>query len=635
MNQLYLMMPFTILALTLVFAYAIWFFFNKNFQKFDTHEVIAISNGIFGKYYDDDENGVEVLQRYRYQKGGEALINPITQSVKVLPANKIVLEVDSKDMRTADDYFISATTVIIFSIDSSCETAMRTAFESFGSLANKKIDAFKIGVLEILEPLVDSATSTIVGRLSYDDLKKDENKFNTEAKNTIKEKFHEMGLIITSISLKNDAIDNTLYNKSLKEKKTLEITKELEEEKLKNEEILAERRLQTEKLQKERKLKEIEHNNKIEMEIKEQALEMEIKHLEQNSEKERVEAQVEIEIKKRKHEHFLEEEQQKHAQTLLQKEQEMELKEKELLQRTLFTEQELEEKNVIRQKEFDYGIQIQKQKIKETEVQKEQEFMLASQDEKYRAELSEFKKIRIEAEQEIIEQEEEHNIKVFRNSKKAKILVEQEIEEINNEMELSKSVLSKSKEQNRLDVKEMELSVDTKHKREHIEAQNQANTYTFIENILKENPTLLENSIEKILGKKGMAGVASGLTKHLGNIESIRIADLGSGGQGGESAIEKYAHIPPNMLAKFTTRLNALGFSDLLSRFKIGQNSFDNLGESKKSSVHDILFDEKNNTILFNKDYFEELLEKVGLEPEMLDELLEESKKANINVKKS
>jgi hypothetical protein len=632
MNQLYLMLPFTILAVA--FAYAIWFFFNKNFQKFNTHEIIAISNGIFGKYYDDDENGVEVLQRYRYQKGGEALINPITQSVKVLPANKIVLEVESQDMRTADDYFISATTVIIFSIDSSCETAMRTAFESFGGLANKKIDAFKIGVLEILEPLVDSATSTIVGRLSYDDLKKDENKFNTEAKNTIKEKFHEMGLVITSISLKNDAIDNPLYNQSLQEKKTLEITKELEEEKLKNEEILAERRLQTEKLQKERKLKEIEHNNKIEMAIKEQALEMEIKHLEQNSEKERVEAQVEIEIKKRQHEHVLEEEQQKHAQSLLQKEQEMELKEKELKQRTLFTEQELEEKNVIRQKEFDYGIQIQKQKIKETEVQKEQEFSLASQDERYRAELSEFKRVRIEAEQEIIEQEEEHNIKVFRNSKKAKVLVEKEIEEINAQIERAKSTLLKTKEEDKLDVKERELSIATNNKKENIEAQNQANGYTFVENILKENPTILENSIEKVLGKKGMAGVASGFTKHLGSIESIRIADLGGNGTGGESAIEKYAHIPPNMLAKFTTRLNALGFSDLLSRFKIGQNSFDNLGE-KKSAVKDILFDEKNNTILFDKDYFEELLEKVGLEPEMLDELLEESKKANINIKKS
>ena len=632
MNQLYLIIPFTVLAMAI--AYAIWFFFNKNFQKFNTHEIIAISNGIFGKYYEDDESGRETLQRYRYQKGGEALINPITQSVKVLPANKIVLEVESKDMRTADDYFISATTVIIFSIDSSSETSMRVAFESFGGLANQKIDAFKIGLLEILEPLVDSATSTIVGRLSYDDLKKDENKFNTEAKNTIKEKFKEMGLIITSISLKNDAIDNPLYNESLKKKKTLEITKELEEEKLKNEEILAERRLQTEKLQKERKLKEVEHNNKIEMEIKEQALEMEIKHLEQHSEKERVEAQVEIEIKKRKHEHFLEDEKQKHAQILLQKEQEMEVKEKELKQRTLFTEQELEEKNVIRQKEFEYGIQIQKQKIKETEVQKEQEFILASQDEKYRAELSEFKRVRIEAEQEIIEQEEEHNIKVFRNSKKAKVLVEKEIEEINAEIERAKSTLLKAKEEDKLDVKERELAIQTQNKKETIQAQNQANVYTFIENILKENPTMLENSLEKVLGKKGMAGVASGFTKHLGNIESIRIADLGGSGQSGESAIEKYAHIPPNMLAKFTTRLNALGFSDLLSRFKIGGNSFDNLGENKPK-FKDILFDEKNNTLLFDKDYFETLLEKVGLEPEMLDELLEESKQANINIKKS
>ena len=624
-----------IVILISIGIYAFWFFFIKNFKKFGTHEIVAISNGVLGKYYEDDENGVEVLQRYRYQKGGEALINPMTQSVKVLPANKMTLEVDSKDMRTADDHFISATTVIVFSIDASSEIAMKIAFESFGNLANKKIENFKKEILEILKPLVESATSTIVGRLIYDDLKKDEDKFNTEAKNTIKEKFQEMGLVITSISLKNDVINNLLYIESITKIKNLEIEKELEEQRLKHEEILGDQRLQAEELEKERKLKSVEHTNKIEMQIKDQATILNIKHLEQVAKEEKVKSDVEIEIKKREHEQFLEEEKQKHEQTLLQKEQEIELEEKELDKKIIFTEKELEKKNSIQQKEFEYGIQRKRQEIDQQIVNKEQEFTLSSTDEKYRAELADFKKIRLEAEQEIIEQEEEHNIKIFGNTAKAKVLVEKEIEKINAEIALTKSELIRNQENNKLDIKERNLSIEAVNKKDTIVAENHASFYTFANSVLKVNPTILENFIEKLFGSKGMAGVASGLTKHLGNIESIRIADLGgSGMNGGESAIEKYAHIPPNLLARFTTRLNALGFSDLLTRFKIGKNSFDNLGEST-GGLKDVLFDEKSNALIFNKDFFEELMDKVGLEREMLDELLEESKKANINIKQS
>ena len=119
-----------------------------------------------------------------------------------------------------------------------------------------------------------------------------------------------------------------------------------------------------------------------------------------------------------------------------------------------------------------------------------------------------------------------------------------------------------------------------------------------------------------------MAGIASGLTKHLGNIESIRIADLGGSGSSAESAVEKYANIPPNILAKFMTKINALGFGDLLTRFKIGRNSFDNFGENKNN----VMFDENNNSVTFDKKFLEEVLDKIGVDKEMLDELLEEAK---------
>ena len=84
-------------------------------------------------------------------------------------------------------------------------------------MANKGIDTFKKGVLLLLEPLVSSATSTIIGTLTYDELKKNEDKFNGAAKKAIEEKFTVMGLLITSISLKDDSIEDETDNHLMKQ----------------------------------------------------------------------------------------------------------------------------------------------------------------------------------------------------------------------------------------------------------------------------------------------------------------------------------------------------------------------------------------------------------------------------------
>jgi uncharacterized membrane protein YqiK len=708
-------LPFlvTVLILVLVGGYAFWFFFVKNFKKFSTHQIIAISGGVFGNYYDDEEE----LKRYRYQKGGEAIVNPLTQSCKILPANKIPLEVISTKMRTADDFFITATTVVIFSIDSSSEHSMEIAFESFGHLEGKDINKFKEGVLLLLEPLVSSATSTIIGRLTYDDLKKNEDKFNTEAKNAIEEKFATMGLLITSISLKDDSIedekDKSPYEAGLIRIKETEIQTIVNEEKAKS--VMREKEIESEK---EIRLKEIEHQQYIKqgeielalkkqeiiqeadtkelesknnmrikeiehqqtIKLREQKLKKEIQEREeklvldkqeiaQKAEKEKAESEVDREIRKRKYLEEIEEEEQSHKQLILIQEQELELgnkefeekliqkeqkleldkiikekelelkkvikekefiqelqlREQELQQSRMIVEQELEQKNVIKQKEFEHNMNLKEQELKRVEIQKEQEFVLSSQEEEHRTQLSKLKKDRLEAEQDIIEKEEEHNMKVFRTTQRAKVQVQKEIEEINAEIELKKSEVIKKKSDYELDLEERKLNMKTIDKRGQIEAENQATLYTFLSKIFKENPTIIENSIEKIFGAKGMAGVASGLTKHLGNIESIRIADLGGSGSSAESAVEKYANIPPNILAKFMTRLNALGFGDLLTRFKIGRNSFDNFGDDK-ISLKDVIFDEKSNTITFDRIFLEKVLDRVGLDKEMIDDLLEEAK---------
>jgi uncharacterized membrane protein YqiK len=624
-------LPFlvTVLILMLVGVYVFWFFFIRNFKKFGTHEIVAISGGVFGNYYDDEEE----LKRYRYQKGGEAIINSLTQTYRILPANKIPLEVKSTKMRTADDFFITATTVVIFSIDSSSTHSMEVAFESFGDLANKGIDTFKKGVLLLLEPLVSSATSTIIGTLTYDELKKNEDKFNSAAKKAIEEKFTVMGLLITSISLKDDSIedetDKSPYEVGLIKKKEITIKTSLEKE-------ISESEMKIKELEskKDMKIKEIEHQQDIkqreielEKEIQErkEKLALDKQEIAQKAEKEKAESEVDREIKKRKHLEEIEEKEHKHKQAILIKEQELELQDKEFEDYILQKEKELEQKNVIKQKEFEHNMNLKEQELKRVKVQKEQEFILSSQEEKHRTQLSKLKKDRLEAEQDIIEKEEEHNMKVFRTTQKAKVQVQKEIEDINAEIELKKSEVIKKKSDYELDLEERKLNMKTLDKRGQIEAENQATLYTFLSKIFKENPTIIENSIEKIFGTKGMAGVASGLTKHLGNIESIRIADLGGSGSSAESAVEKYANIPPNILAKFMTRLNALGFGDLLTRFKIGKNSFDNFGNDK-ISLKDVIFDEKNNTITFDRVFLEKVLDRVGLDKEMIDDLLEEAK---------
>jgi uncharacterized membrane protein YqiK len=519
-------LPFwvTIFTLVLVVVYVFWFFFIKNFKKFGTHEIVAISNR---HYIDNQKTGEENLKLYRYQKGGNAIINPLTQHYKILPANQIVLEVESKEVRTADDFFISITTVILFSIDSSSESQMEIVFKAFGNLATEKtkIDDFKKGALEILKPLVSSATSTIISRLTYETLIKEEEQFNSSAKDAIEEKFAIMGLIITSISLKDGSIDNQLYIKALKDKKTIEIEKKLAEEKSKYEQFQSDTELEKEKyklqntkvlLEQKIKQEEFESDKELEKEryIARQRIEKERQDLEnskilleekieqdrfefdkkleeekhiarQRIEKERYdlenerilqEAKIEkerydlknqriileqkIDIEQFESEKELEKDKRISRQKIEKERYDLENQKIILKQKIELKEKELEKDNVLEQKRFEYEMNLQKQESDKQQLQQKQEFVISSQNEEQRIQLSKVKQDRIIAEQDIIEKEEDHNIKILRAKEKAKIIVEKEVKELTAEIELKEIESSKAKRdvEAEIELKDIEIS---------------------------------------------------------------------------------------------------------------------------------------------------------------------------------
>ncbi len=649
----------TILVLVSVGGYTLWFFFVKNLKKFGTHEIVAISHR---HYVDNLKTGEEELKLYKYQKGGDSRINPLTQSYRILPANQITLEIESENIRTNDDFFTKATTIVIFSIDSSTDLSMEVAFKLFGHLANTKIkiDDFKKGVLEILEPLVSSETSRIVGKLDYEELKKDEDRFNEEVKNAIEEKLIAMGLIVTSITLKDFDVTNSEYKKMLENKKHIEIQnkmnedtakaeqikadRELENEKykLEIEKILSEERIEKERFELDKELEKEKYIAKQKIEKEKQDLENARIILEQKIEQERFESEKILEQEKQKLENekilreqnidlevfesekklekikrlakqniekekydlenakILQEakiEKEKYdleSERVLQEkridlerfksEKELEKERYRLEQEMELKEKELEKDNIIEQKKFEYEMISQKQDLNKQQIQQEQEFLISSQDEEQRIKLSKIKQDRIIAEQDIIEKEEEHNIKLLRAKKKSEIIVQKELKEITGEIELKEIELLKEKKEieAEIELKNIEISqkrdeinleieskeIEVSHKRNeyqldledkkvqisisdkkgNIEADNkinlrtfifrnadkkrqakiesQNNSHRFLSTVFKDNPSTVKFFIEKILKPKStLLDVKNKVTKSKETKELEAIGD--------------------------------------------------------------------------------------------------------------
>lgn len=248
-------------------------------------------------------------------------------------------------------------------------------------------------------------------------------------------------------------------------------------------------------------------------------------------------------------------------------------------------------------------------KIKEKESEKKiklEEQELEEIEEKHRIQISSLKKERLEAEEGVLAKEEESTQNLQLIKKRSKANVAQIISRIKAETAQiklnSKGAINYYNAQQRRDIELMNaytryesLEAEARGQEKLIQAMNQASTGAILQSLVRQNPELIENTLEKLLGKDGMAGIAKGITKHLSNIESIRITDLG-GGNGSDTGggIERLAELPPKLLLKFITTMNTLDLGEILEKFGISSDSFDHLvktpsdkGEKYKEKVLD------------------------------------------------
>jgi hypothetical protein len=78
----------------------------------------------------------------------------------------------------------------------------------------------------------------------------------------------------------------------------------------------------------------------------------------------------------------------------------------------------------------------------------------------------------------------------------------------------------------------------------------------------------LGEALAKALGPQGLANVFGQIAAPLGNVDSIRILDLGSNGNG-TNPLSKLTGIGPKVVFDFVSQAQALGFGPLLEKFGI------------------------------------------------------------------
>lgn len=238
-----------------------------------------------------------------------------------------------------------------------------------------------------------------------------------------------------------------------------------------------------------------------------------------------------------------------------------------------------------------------KTKIKEKESEQEvaqMERIIENEREEHRINISKKKKERLAAEEGYLAKEEESIQNVLLVKKRAAANVEKIIAEINAETtkinkEAEGSVsfyearLKRDIELMKAFTRYENLSAEAKGQAELIEAMNTATSGAILQSFYRQNPEIVEKVIEKILGQDGLTGVASGVSQHLSNIESLRIADIGGGSSGADgNVIDKIVDLPPNVLTKLIAKLNMLGLGDLVDKIKDHDSSFDNMGYDKE-----------------------------------------------------
>ncbi len=596
-------MPFFLMVFLMIFIAVIFWLYTLGVKRFSIHEIIAIP--------------IRTEPYIRIQKGGSAFLAYTKEGFSVLSTNTLSLcDLPCEGIKTKSMIPVRTSVDIVFHIDASDKVAMRSAFENFGNISSrksnfeekmrKKIEPIVVGIIrEVIsdsdiysdlvmsdEPLIENANADKINNKLANDLKY----FNREAYQQIREKFSETGLVVESLSLKSvDVIDeniNDLINTNIQfmiERKILktELVKMEEELNKKKKETATELELLGLDLVKQKTKINNNHVNMVEKMNKE----FEVTQKQQEKEHSQ-------KIQNMKHNSLVSEQEFNNKMNLLKQEMEEQIRidserlEKEhiLIKSKLTNEIEIEKQTF----EKDKLIRIEKIKS-EIEANKEK-FNENEQEEQQRTKLASFKIERIEAERDLHQKEEKSALDVILMKERSKIEARKTVSEIERGIALldaknntllaeQKSLIDREENNTKLELLKSKLTLETEKANAEMLTMNEASTLALLQILFKENPQVMENMLEKLLGEKGLSGVMEGLTAHLGNIESIRIADFGNNSNGNKNALDKLVDMPTDTLIKLITKLNGLGMGDLVTRFGIGEDSFDNLGSKSNNQI--------------------------------------------------
>lgn len=105
-----------------------------------------------------------------------------------------------------------------------------------------------------------------------------------------------------------------------------------------------------------------------------------------------------------------------------------------------------------------------------------------------------------------------------------------------------------------------------------------AQFFVFFKDTLEQSPEILR----ALVGAPGLAGVFGEIAKPLGQIESIKIVDVG--GDNTSRHLSNLAELSPQIFLNFLSKFKAAGFGDILSRFGISNDLIDVLSEASKNN---------------------------------------------------
>ena len=96
-------------------------------------------------------------------------------------------------------------------------------------------------------------------------------------------------------------------------------------------------------------------------------------------------------------------------------------------------------------------------------------------------------------------------------------------------------------------------------------------------------------ALAKALGPDGLANVFGQMAAPLGSVDSIRMYDFGGNGKGGDNAgpLAKFANITPELFFQFVSKAKAMGFGELLEKIGLNSDILDGMLSSSSSGTEE------------------------------------------------